>query len=79
MVGKAAALHRESIVIDGHCDILIAVSDGKMTLDQRVELPDPASWEPPLGFGRRPLRPVRDVGAHRLVRVHGPVRPAALA
>ena len=52
---KAAALHRESIVIDGHCDILMPVSDGKMTLDQRVEVPDPESWEPPLGFDAGPL------------------------
>ena len=49
------ALHRESIVIDGHCDILMPVSDGKMTLDQRVELPDPESWEPPLGFDAGPF------------------------
>ena len=52
---RAAALHRESIVIDGHCDILIPVSDGRMTLDQRVDLPDPGSWEPPLGFDAGPF------------------------
>jgi len=52
---RAAALHRESIVIDGHCDILIPISDGKMTLDQHVELPDSATWEPPLGFDIGPL------------------------
>ena len=54
-VEEAAALHRESIVIDGHCDILMPVSDGKMRLDQRVEVPDPASWEPPPGFDAGPL------------------------
>jgi len=52
---RAAALHRESIVIDGHCDILIPVSDGKMKLDQRVALPDSEGWEPPLGFDIGPF------------------------
>ena len=52
---RAAALHRESIVIDGHCDILIPVSDGKMKLDQRVELPDSEGWQPPLGFDIGPF------------------------
>ena len=51
----AAALHRESIVIDGHSDILMPVSDGKMKLDERVELPEPATWEPPQGLDIGPL------------------------
>ena len=52
---RSARLHRQSIVIDGHSDILIPVTEGKMTLEQRVELPDPATWEPPLGFDIGPL------------------------
>lgn len=55
MNARAAALHRESIVIDGHSDILIPVTEGKMKLDQRVELPDPATWQPPLGLDIGPL------------------------
>jgi membrane dipeptidase len=46
----AAALHREAIVIDGHCDVLMVVADEKMRLGQRVELPPHEGWEPPLGF-----------------------------
>ncbi len=52
---RAAELHREAIVIDGHSDVLIPLTDGKMTLDQRVELPDPASWSPPLGLDIGPF------------------------
>jgi membrane dipeptidase len=47
---RADELHRAAIVIDGHSDILIAVADGKMTLDQRPEIPDPEMWQPPPGI-----------------------------
>jgi membrane dipeptidase len=47
----AEALHKQAIVIDGHSDILIPITDGKMRLKDRVEVPDPATWEPPLGLG----------------------------
>jgi membrane dipeptidase len=47
---RAAQLHRESIVIDIHNDILMPIADNKMRLGDRVELPDPATWEPPLGL-----------------------------
>lgn len=40
---------RQAIVIDGHSDILIPVTDGKMRLGERVNVPDPATWTPPLG------------------------------
>lgn len=49
IAAHAAELHRQAIVIDGHSDILMPVADGKMKLDQRVEVPDPATWQPPLG------------------------------
>lgn len=49
---RASELHRRAIVIDGHSDILIPVTDGKMRLAERVAVPDPATWQPPPGFGR---------------------------
>jgi membrane dipeptidase len=47
---RAARLHREAIVIDGHSDVLMAIADGKMRLGDRIVLPDPAGWQPPLGW-----------------------------
>ena len=47
---RAAELHRRAIVIDGHSDILMPITDGKMRLADRVEVPDPATWEPPEGL-----------------------------
>lgn len=55
LVRRAAELHRDSIVVDGHSDILIPVTEGKMTLDQRVELPDPSAWHPPQGLDIGPM------------------------
>jgi membrane dipeptidase len=45
---RAAELHRQAIVIDGHCDILMPIADGKMRLGERVSVPDPATWQPPI-------------------------------
>ena len=47
-------LHRQAIVVDGHSDILIPVTEGKMSLDQRVEVPG-LDWEPPPGLENTPL------------------------
>jgi len=47
---RASELHQRAIVIDAHTDILIPITDGKMKLMERVETPDPATWEPPLGM-----------------------------
>jgi len=47
---RAVELHQQAIVIDAHTDILIPITDGKMKLADRVETPDPATWEPPLGM-----------------------------
>ncbi len=47
---RALELHRRAIVIDGHSDILMPVADGKIRLGQQVRIPDPATWEPPLGM-----------------------------
>lgn len=45
----AAELHKRAIVIDGHCDILMPIADGKIRLQERVKVPNPTTWEPPLG------------------------------
>ncbi len=55
VTAKALDLHKKAIVIDGHCDILIAVAEGKMSLDERIEIPDPDSWIAPPGLERHPL------------------------
>jgi len=52
---RAAGLHESAIVIDGHCDILIPVAEGKMTLGERVEVPNPETWIAPPGLERHPL------------------------
>ena len=46
----AAELHCKAIVIDGHCDILIPIADGKIRFGEQFDLPDPKTWEPPLGL-----------------------------
>lgn len=58
VAAHAAELHRQAIVIDGHSDILGPISEGKMRLCDRVEVPDPAAWQPQPG--------VRGEGAFRL-------------
>jgi membrane dipeptidase len=50
----AADLHRRAIVVDAHSDILLAVTEGKMSLADRVEVPD-LDWVPPPGLDRSPL------------------------
>jgi membrane dipeptidase len=47
--GRAQELHRQAIVIDGHSDILIPVTEGKMTLAERVEVPG-LDWQVPPGL-----------------------------
>jgi membrane dipeptidase len=49
-IDRASALHHDAIVIDGHTDILMAIADGKMRLAERFDLPDPATWQPPVGW-----------------------------
>jgi hypothetical protein len=46
---RTGRLHREAIVVDGPSDILMAITDGRMPLGDRFELPDPATWQPPRG------------------------------
>ena len=47
-------LHRSAIVVDGHSDILIPVTEGKMHLGERVDVPD-LDWEAPPGLESSPL------------------------
>lgn len=51
---RAAELHRRAVVVDGHSDILIPVTEGKMSLGDRVEVPD-LDWEAPPGLENNPL------------------------
>ena len=46
---RAKDLHRRAIVIDGHSDILIPVTDGKMNLADRVTVPG-LDWPMPPGM-----------------------------
>ena len=48
-------LHQQAIIIDGHSDILIPVHEGKMNLSERQNIPDPATWEPPVGLANHPF------------------------
>ncbi|MFN8593737.1 MAG: membrane dipeptidase [Thermomicrobiales bacterium] len=57
-------LHREAIIIDGHSDILMAIADGKMRLGDRVELPPPIGWQPPLGWAESPETALYDFSPH---------------
>lgn len=52
---RAEALHRQAIVIDGHSDILIPVTEGKMDLGEWVDVPAPATWDAPPGLERDAL------------------------
>lgn len=61
---RAAELHKRAIVIDGHCDILIPIADGKIRLRERMEVPDPATWEPPLGIKEEALGNIYGFSPH---------------
>jgi membrane dipeptidase len=49
---RARELHRRAIIIDAHSDILIPIADNKMRLGDRVQVPDPATWQPPVGLSQ---------------------------
>ncbi len=51
---RARDLHRRAIVVDGHSDILIAVTEGKMNLADRVAIPG-LDWVPPPGLENSPI------------------------
>jgi len=46
----AKELHEQAIVIDGHSDILVPIADGKVRLGEWAQIPNPATWEPPMGL-----------------------------
>jgi membrane dipeptidase len=52
---RVARLQREAIIIDGHSDILIPVTEGKMALGDRPDVPDPTTWQPPMGLDKHPF------------------------
>lgn len=62
----AAELHRQAIIIDGHCDILMPIADGKMRLGQRVQVPNPATWEPPAGVAEAAAKSMYGFSPHTL-------------
>jgi len=45
----------QSIVIDGHSDILIPVTAGKMNIAKRIEIPSLNEWKAPPGLDKSPL------------------------
>jgi len=47
---SAEQIHQSAIIIDGHCDILMPIADGKIRLGDRADIPDPKTWQPPLGI-----------------------------
>jgi membrane dipeptidase len=52
---RVRELQQQAIIIDGHSDILIPVNEGKMTLGERPEVPDPATWRGPMGLEKHPF------------------------
>jgi len=50
IAARAAALHKQAIVIDAHSDILIPITDCKMKLADDITIPEPDGWEPPQGM-----------------------------
>src|SRR6188472_4440000 len=64
MSTHAEALHHRAIVIDGHSDILMPVADGKMRLAEEFQLPDPATWQAPIGWRRSAEAELYDMSAH---------------
>ena len=53
---RVRELHQQAFIIDGHCDILMPMNEGKMSLAEYQQVPDPGNWTPPPGLERHPLR-----------------------
>lgn len=60
----AKELHEQAIIIDGHCDILVPVTDRKVRLGEWTQIPDPTTWEPPMGFEMDPSSNIYDFSPH---------------
>ena len=52
---KVAELLREAIVIDGHSDVLVPITEGKMNIADRVSIPDMNEWQAPPGYDNHPF------------------------
>ena len=52
---RVKTLLEQSIVIDGHSDILIPLTEGKMDISNRVEIPPLNGWQAPPGMDNSPL------------------------
>lgn len=61
---RAARLHAEAIIIDGHSDVLMAVADGTLNLGERPDVPPPAGWEAPPNFKVPPIFAMYGMSAH---------------
>lgn len=61
---RSRDLHRQAIIIDGHCDILIPIADERMRLGDRVEVPPEDGWIPPMGTPVDPLGGLYNFSPH---------------
>lgn len=61
---RAAELHKQAIIIDGHSDILMAVAAQRMRLGDRFPLPDSKGWQAPLGWYEPPEAKMYDFSQH---------------
>ena len=52
---KVKELHQQAVIIDGHSDILIPMTEGKMDISNKVEIPDLQNWQSPPGLENHPL------------------------
>lgn len=52
---KIKELLQEAVVIDGHSDVLIPLTEDKMDIADRVKIPDAQSWQAPPGLENTPL------------------------
>ncbi|MEM7105205.1 MAG: membrane dipeptidase [Bacteroidota bacterium] len=48
-------LLKQAIVIDGHSDILIPITEEKLNIEHRVEIPSAKNWIAPAGLENNPL------------------------
>lgn len=64
ITGRAAELHRDAIIIDGHSDVLMAIADGKMRLGDRVDLPAHEGWQAPPGWAASEESKLYDFSPH---------------
>lgn len=60
----ARRLHESAIVVDGHCDVLMAIADGKIRLGERFDVPPEEGWVPPLGIPADSLGGLYDFSPH---------------